>query len=258
MTTLLSWNVNGLRACYGKGALAHLITTHTPDVLFLQETKLQLHQVPPELEHPYGYHAVYACAEKKGYSGVALYTKKAPLQVFTSLNSPQFDAEGRIVGAEFDTYIAFGVYFPNGQQSPQRLRYKLDFYDAFFTYCHSLAVHYQKPLFVAGDFNTAHTAIDLARPKENEQISGFLPIERAWLDRLINEFGYIDTFRMFEQAGSHYSWWSYRGGARSRNVGWRIDYVFASRLAQQRVTDGFILPAITGSDHCPVGVTFTP
>ena len=251
---LVSWNVNGIRACANKGAFSAFLSDVQPEILFVQETKCQPDQVPAELENPQGYFADWHSAERKGYSSVALFTTIKPIQVFKEIGIPEFDKEGRVIGAEYDDFIAFGVYFPNGQQSEERLQYKLSFYEAFFSFCNELKQHYNKPIFVSGDYNTAHHPIDLARPKENEDVSGFLPIERAWLDKLTQEMGYVDTFRSVDSRPEQYSWWTYRARARERNVGWRIDYVFADHDAQSLVADAFILQGIKGSDHCPVGV----
>ncbi len=254
---LISWNVNGIRACFNKGAFFEFLETHDPECLFIQETKLQLDQVPPELENPMGYYCDWSCAEKKGYSGVAIFTKQKPIQIFKEIGMETFDREGRVIGAEFETHIAFGIYFPNGQSSPERLQYKLDFYDALFNYLEELKNFYKKPIFVSGDYNTAHKEIDLARPKENEGISGFLPIEREWLDKIIETHGYVDTFREFVTEPDQYSWWTYRANARQRNIGWRIDYVFSDKDGLAQVSDAYILPEVKGSDHCPVGVTLS-
>ena len=252
---IISWNVNGIRACHNKGAFFEFLNTKNPDIVFLQETKLQLDQVPSDLENPLGYHSDWNCAEKKGYSGVALFTKEKPLQIFKEIGIKEFDSEGRVIGAEYDDFLAFGIYFPNGQMSDERLDYKLNFYQAFFEYCKELQNHYKKPLFISGDYNTAHKEIDLARPKENENVSGFLPIERAWMDKLIDEYKYSDTFRLFNTQADEYSWWTYRARARERNVGWRIDYVLADQLGVSMIQDAFIYQDVKGSDHCPVGIS---
>ena len=254
---LISWNVNGIRACYSKGAFDTFINTHSPDILFLQETKLQEEQIPPALDNPKPYYTAWSCAQRKGYSGVALFSKLKPIQLFTEIGIESFDCEGRVIGAEYERFIAFGIYFPNGQQSEERLTYKLDFYKALFNYLKELENHYQKPIFVSGDYNTAHTEIDLARPKQNEDVSGFLPIERKWIDTIIKDYNYTDTFRQFNKDPEEYSWWSYRAGARQRNVGWRIDYVFANKHSLSLLKNAYILQDIKGSDHCPVGITLT-
>lgn len=251
--TIASWNVNGIRACFNKGNFFDYLDQKEPDILFLQETKAHECDIPPELDHPKGYYTEWFSAEKKGYSSVALFTKIKPIQVFKGFGIERFDKEGRVIGAEFNDFIVFGVYFPNGQMSDERLQYKLDFYDAFFNFTNSL-VNEGKHVLILGDYNTAHKAIDLARPKANENVSGFLPVEREWMDKIIDEFGYVDTFRQFNNEADQYSWWNYRTRARSRNVGWRIDYTFVNHAFKDRLVDAFIQQDVMGSDHCPVGV----
>ena len=251
--TISSWNVNGIRACYNKGTFFDYLDQKDPDILFLQETKAHVSDIPPELDNPKGYYTEWFSAEKKGYSSVAIFTKIKPLHIFKGFGVDRFDAEGRVIGAEFDDFIAFGVYFPNGQMSDERLQYKLDFFDAFFTFTNDLVAS-GKNIIILGDYNIAHKAIDLARPKQNETVSGFLPVERAWMDKIIDDFSYVDTFRQFNQNPEEYSWWNYRTRARSRNVGWRIDYTFVNKALADRVRDAFIQQDVLGSDHCPVGI----
>ena len=191
-------------------------------------------------------------AEKKGYSGTTVLTKTGPENIIHGFGNPKFDNEGRVVMAQYEKFIVFSVYFPNGQKNDERLAYKLDFYRAFFDYCEELRKEGHS-LIICGDYNTAHTEIDLANPKQNEKTSGFLPIEREWLDRIV-EMGYIDTFREFHPEPEQYSWWSYRTRARDRNIGWRIDYVFITEL-KPHLKEAFILSDVMGSDHCPVGIT---
>lgn len=249
----MSWNVNGIRACVNKGAFSEFLDAHAPDILGLQETKISADLITDGLLDAPGYHVVWQSAEKKGYSGVALLTRKKPISVFYGFDNPIFDVEGRVIGADFGDYIFYSVYFPNGQMSPDRLAYKLAFYDAFFAHCNQL-VESGRHVVIGGDYNTAHRPIDLARPKENELISGFLPIEREWLDRII-QMGFVDTFRAFNESPEQYSWWTYRASARARNIGWRIDYVFCNQSFLSNVRDGYILQGVMGSDHCPVGIT---
>ncbi len=250
---LVSWNVNGIRACVGKGALQAFLESHSPDVVGLQETKISEDQLASaELAFP-GYHSVWKSAEKRGYSGVAILTRLKPKAVYYGFDNPLFDVEGRVIGADFGDYIFYSVYFPNGQMNESRLAYKLAFYDAFFSHCNRLVAE-GRHVVIAGDYNTAHRAIDLAHPKENETISGFLPIEREWMDRIV-DMGFCDTFRAFNDAPGQYSWWTYRAGARERNVGWRIDYLFCDHGLMSRVKDAYILQMVRGSDHCPVGIT---
>jgi exodeoxyribonuclease-3 len=204
---------------------------------------------------PDGWHACFAPAERPGYSGVAIYSRRQPDDVQTSLGEPRFDAEGRFILARFGRLRVASIYFPKGsgrERDNSRVPYKLDFYQAVFEEVQRLKR--AGPLLVMGDYNTAHTDIDLARPKSNTKNSGFLPEERAELDRWL-ESGWVDTFRRRNPAAEgHYTWWAQWGDARRKNVGWRIDYVLASPAADRRVRDAFIWPDVTGSDHCPVGV----
>ena len=248
---ILSWNVNGIRAAYKKGFL-DWFTKEKPDILCLQETKAASEQLPAALKEIKGYHAYFCSAEKKGYSGVAIYTKEEPEDLKTGFGIKKFDNEGRIQIADFKSFILFNIYFPNGKASEQRLKYKMDFYDTFLDYADSLKIK-SKNLIICGDINTAHQEIDLARPRENEKISGFLPQERAWIDKFISH-GYIDTFRMFNQKPDHYTWWDLKSRARERNVGWRIDYFFVSENLKKKVRASYMLPDVMGSDHCPIGI----
>ena len=251
---VVSWNVNGLRACARKGFMDFLRRSDA-DLVGLQEVRAFADQLPGEVRQPEGWHTRFSPAERPGYSGVALFSREPAARVDTSLDEPRFDVEGRLQIAAFGRLAVINAYFPKGsgkERDNSRVPYKLDFYRAVFERAEVLGR--RQPVLVIGDYNTAHREIDLARPKDNVKNSGFLPEERAELDRLF-EAGWVDTFRRLhpEEAG-HYSWWSQRGGARARNVGWRIDYVLASPAAIQCVRQAFIWPAVTGSDHCPVGV----
>lgn len=248
---LLSWNVNGIRGAYKKGFLDWLKSA-SPDILCLQETKAAPEQLPPDLRNPEGYTSYWSAAAKKGYSGVAVFSKEEPLRVETSLGERRFDDEGRLIMVQFKEFTLFNVYFPNGKASQERLEFKLEFYDAFLDRLESLRKQNPRLLFL-GDVNTAHQEIDLARPKENEKVSGFLPVERAWIDKAI-AMGYVDTFRAMNLDRVEYSWWDLKSRARDRNVGWRIDYVFATKEAARCVKRAFILTEVMGSDHCPVGI----
>jgi exodeoxyribonuclease-3 len=248
---ILSWNVNGLRAVHKKGFLEWL-RAEGPDILCLQETKAELGQLPEELIDVPGYRAHFASAERRGYSGVASYAKIAPREVRAGFGVKRFDAEGRTQILDYGDFQLYNVYFPNGKASPERLRYKMAFYRAFLKHVDGLRAKGEK-LIICGDVNTAHKEIDLARPKENEGISGFLPEERAWIDKFLAR-GFVDTFRMFNGEPGHYSWWDYKTRARERNVGWRLDYFFVSGNLRQNVRAAYILPEVMGSDHCPVGV----
>ncbi len=252
--TIVSWNVNGIRACVKKGFLEYL-HTDLPDILVLQEIKAMPENLDESVLQPSGYHSVWHSAQRKGYSGVGLLTKIKPLNVVCGLGVEAFDCEGRVIMADYGKFVVFGVYFPNGQMGPHRLAYKLDFYEAFFAMTDDLIAQ-GRHVIICGDYNTAHRAIDLANPKENEKNSGFLPEERAWMDRLESR-GYVDTFRHFYPDTVQYSWWTPRFGARSRNIGWRIDYCLVNQAFLPSVSTAFIQTERLGSDHCPVGITIS-
>jgi exodeoxyribonuclease III len=248
---LLSWNVNGLRAVMQKGFMDFL-GVEAPDLLGLQETKLQADQIPPVLLNPDAYRSYWSHADRKGYSGTALFSRIEPVSVSLEFGHPDFEGEGRVVRADFPKTTFYNVYFPNGQMNETRLQYKLRFYDRFLEQI--LVLRDQgRHVVICGDFNTAHKPIDLKNPKANENTSGFLPIERQWLDKLV-EHGFVDTFRAFDDRPGQYSWWSYLGKARDRNTGWRIDYFFADKAFMPHVKRAFIRQDIFGSDHCPVGI----
>ena len=246
---LISWNVNGIRAVSNKGFL-EWFEKESPDILCLQETKAHPDQLGFELTHPKGYHAYFSSSRvKKGYSGVVTYTKKEPIRVLEGFGVEEFDREGRAVMTEFEDFVLFNVYFPNGKASTERLQYKLEFYEAFLKHIKDLEKEGKNVVF-CGDVNTAHREIDLARPKENEDVSGFLPVERRWIDRVMNA-GYLDSLREFYKEAGLYTWWSLRSGARERNVGWRIDYIFLQEKLKKKLKDAYVMPEVTGSDHCP-------
>lgn len=258
---LLSWNVNGLKAISQKEVLpgvsfSGLLQDEKPDVVSLQETKADRLSVSREMTRIPGYFFYINPAERKGYSGVALYSRTEPESVETGGLGPDFDQEGRIITARFPGFLLMNVYFPNGGASEERLAYKLRFYDAFLTRVKQLDAAGER-IVICGDVNTAHTPLDLARPKENEKVSGFLQVEREWIDQLLSA-GFIDTFRLFHQDGGRYSWWDYKTRARSRNVGWRIDYFFVNNRLKGYVTGAGIRTDILGSDHCPVTLMLTP
>ena len=248
---LLSWNVNGIRAIQKKGFLGWL-EKESPDILCLQETKAHVEQLTKELINPNGYETYWSSGEKKGYSGVALYTKAEPKKTETGFDIKKYDSEGRILITDYDDFILFNIYFPNGQRDQERLNYKLGFYDEFLRYVNDLKDKGRK-IIICGDVNTAHKEIDLARPRENQNTSGFLPIERKWMDKFF-ECGYIDTFRHFVKDGGHYTYWDPVSRARERNVGWRIDYFIISPNLLKNLKSAFILPDVMGSDHCPLGI----
>lgn len=248
---IFSWNVNGLRAVAKKNFF-EWISEESPDVLFLQETKLQDDTLPPELRNIEGYHSYFSHAEKKGYSGTAVYAKNEPDEVIFKLGVDEFDTEGRLIQVNYGRTAMFNIYFPNGQMSEERLDFKLRYYDAALERFEKLRKAGFNVL-ISGDFNTAHNEIDLKNAKANEKYSGFLRIERDWLDRLVAT-GYTDTFRALYPDKVQYSWWSYRFNARKNNTGWRIDYHFVNKEFFPKVKDSYIMNDVFGSDHCPVVV----
>jgi len=251
---ILSWNVNGLRACAKKGFL-DVLESSAADVVGLQEVRAFPEQLPPEVLAPAGWHAEFHPAQRPGYSGVGIYSRQTPTRVETSLGIEEYDIEGRYIQAHFGRMVVISAYFPKGngkERDNSRVPYKLGFYRAVFERIQKLKK--SGPVYVVGDYNTAHQEIDLARPKTNKKSSGFLPEERDEISRWI-EAGWVDTFRATHvDEPDHYTWWRQFGGAKANNVGWRIDYVLASASAAKRVTDAFIWPHIEASDHCPVGV----
>ena len=251
---LISWNVNGLRAAMKKDFLGSFQKLDA-DVVAVQETKLQQAQMGEDMRRIPAYESYWShCEGKKGYSGVGTYSRVAPAAVRCGIGEKRFDAEGRIIEMDFGSFLFFNVYFPNGQMSEDRLQYKLDFYAKFFEYADACRQR-GKCLIICGDYNTAHNEIDLANPKANANTSGFLRIERDWLDRIVAR-DYVDTFRHFHPDTVKYSWWTYRFKARERNIGWRIDYFFVTRnlIQKGRVQDAFIDNDVHGSDHCPIGL----
>lgn len=248
---IYSWNVNGLRAVYKKGFKAW-IEAEEPDVLCIQETKIQEETLNQDLRKIDGYYSYFSFAEKKGYSGVATYTKHKPINVSTGVGIDSFDKEGRILITEFDNFVLYNIYFPNGQRDEERLKYKLDFYDSLLEHWNK-EVENGKKLLICGDYNTAHTPMDIKNAKANEKTSGFLQIERDWIDKFIRS-GYTDTYRHFNPESIEYSWWSNMFKSRERNVGWRIDYHFVSNNLLPNVKSTGILGEVFGSDHCPIMV----
>ncbi len=251
--TLLSWNVNGIRAINKKGFLPWLAEAG-PDILCLQETRAEEWQLPAELAQPTGYRVFWNSSKRKrGYSGTALLTREAPLSVQFGLGLDEFDQEGRTIIAQYPGFTLLNCYFPNGGRDHKRVPFKLAFYEAFLDKCEQLRAQGQ-PIIFCGDVNTAHQEIDLARPQSNKNNTGFLPEERAWLDQVV-EAGYVDTFRHFQpDLAGQYTWWSMVTKARGRNVGWRLDYFFVAAELLEAAAEAFILPEVMGSDHCPVGL----
>ena len=248
---LISWNVNGVRAVVKKGFLDWL-DQEQPDILCLQETKAHVDQLTAEILTDHGYHTFWHSGERRGYSGVATFCKEEPLYVQEGLGIERYDAEGRVLLTEHENFLLYNIYFPNGQKDDERLQYKLDFYDELLPIINE-QVESGNNVVVTGDWNTAHHPIDLARPKQNVNTSGFMSIEREKLDMYV-ENGWIDTFRLFHPEGERYSWWTYRFGARERNVGWRIDYYFVNEGFVDNVEDADIHDEVVGSDHCPVSL----
>lgn len=248
---IYSFNVNGIRAATKKG-LFDWFDEEKPDILCLQETKIQDDQLEDDMRNREGYHSYFSFAVKKGYSGTAVYSKIKPKSIAHGIGIEEFDSEGRIVQVEFDEFTLLNIYFPNGQMNDTRLDYKLRFYDAILEHCEKLRSKGTN-LVICGDYNTAHFPIDLKNPKSNEKRSGFLPIEREWMDKFV-ETGYVDTFRKLFPEKVEYSWWSYRFNARKNNAGWRIDYHFVNKEFFEKVKDAYILGDVLGSDHCPVVV----
>ena len=246
---IYSWNVNGIRAILNKGFLEWVLSV-SPDILCLQETKAFPEQVPGLERDLSGYSMCWNNPSRKGYAGVAIFTKVKPISVETDFGPETFDTEGRALILNYKDLVVINVYFPNGRSNPTRLKYKLDFYNEFLDF---IGTKKDKNIIICGDFNTAHKEIDLARPKANQVYSGFLPVERKWIDKFISS-GFVDTFREKETGPDHYTWWDYKTHARKRNVGWRIDYFFAKKNMLPNIKDSFILSEIKGSDHCPIGV----
>lgn len=248
---LHSWNVNGFRALSAK-AEWDWFARHAGDIVGLQEIKAEESQIPAPHRTPEGRYCWWLAARRKGYSGVAACSRIEPLAVSLELPEPAWQGEGRLIHLEFAAFHYLNVYFPNGQSGDERLAYKLGYYDAFLRYAQDL--RRSKPIVACGDFNTAHKPIDLARPRENENVSGFLPVERAWMDKF-TAHGYVDTFRhVHGDLAGQYSWWSYRMRARERNVGWRIDYFFVSEELTAAIRHAWIETEVKGSDHCPIGL----
>lgn len=249
-----TWNINGIRAAIGKG-LKDWIALESPDVLCLQEIKARPEQLTAEqLDFP-GYEVVWNPGERPGYSGVATLYKQKPLVTTTSLGEPRFDMEGRVVCTHHPGFRLYNVYFPNGQRGQDRVDYKLDFYARLLEICkegHATGEN----IIITGDFNTAHRPIDLRHSKENAKTSGFLPEERAWVDKYL-EHDFVDVYRQLYPERVQYTWWTYISNARQRNVGWRIDYFLVSAKMASLVTDVIVHDQVLGSDHCPVSLIMT-
>ncbi len=245
---IVSWNVNGLRAVLRKNFL-EVLATEDPDVLCVQETKAERENVEPVWPAPYAAH--WNSAVRKGYSGTAIFSKVPPVSVRLGIGAKVHDSEGRVLTAEFADFFLVNVYVPNSGRELLRLGYRQNWDRAFLRFLRGLES--EKPVVVCGDFNVAHTEIDLTNPKANVKNHGFTPEERAGFSKFMKA-GFIDTFRVFEKGGGHYTWWSVMSGARARNVGWRIDYFLISAALRPRLQSAYIRPQVMGSDHCPVGI----
>lgn len=248
---ITTWNVNGYRAVLRKEAL-EWVSEVDPDVLCLQEIKVQLDQISEEEADLPGYQAVWNPAERKGYSGTVTFYKQSPVDVEKGFGEDRFDGEGRVIRTEYPDFYLYNIYFPNGGQENKRVPYKLDFYEHFLHIIDGLHAA-GKQIIITGDFNTAHNEIDLANPKGNENNTGFLPEERAWIDRYL-EHGFVDAFRELYPERVAYTYWTYRFNARKRDVGWRLDYFLVSQPLMDRVADVIVHDQIMGSDHCPVSL----
>ncbi|MES3005678.1 MAG: exodeoxyribonuclease III [Patescibacteria group bacterium] len=248
---IICWNVNGIRAWSKKGSFDWVLS-QKPDIFCLQETKAHPEQLTADILSPKGYVSYFDHARtRKGYSGVAVYTKTAPNKIDYALGVSELDQEGRFLALYFDTFVLINCYFPNGGGAPERLAYKLAYYEAFLKYAEKCRKKGFEIVF-CGDVNVAHNEIDIARPKENMNHVGFLPVERAWVDRVISK-GYVDVFRHFNpDRAAAYTWWDMKSYARDRNIGWRIDYFFISPVLLPKVIDIKIHADIFGSDHCPI------
>lgn len=247
---IISWNVNGIRAIYKRDFL-NWIKKESPDILCLQEIKANSNQLNPELLNPKGYFSYLNSAEKKGYSGVAVFTKKAPIKLISNLGLERFDREGRILELHYPNFILINLYLPHGGRKKENLNYKLRVYSYLLNYLEKMK---DKKVILIGDFNIAHKEIDLARPKQNKNNIMFTKEERTQIDKLI-ALGFIDTFRKFHEKEIKYTWWPYFANARERNLGWRIDYAFSSKRLTSYIKNPFILSKILGSDHCPIKIT---
>ncbi|MCW5212943.1 exodeoxyribonuclease III [Desulfobulbus sp. TB] len=250
----VSWNVNGLRAALKKEpGFIDVLHELDADIFAVQEIKAMPDQLPDEVKNISGYRAYWYPAQKKGYAGVAIFTKKEPKEVMYGLGKEEFDREGRVLTLEFDNFYFITAYFPNSQHGLKRLQYKQDFNKEILHYMDKLAK--KKSVVLCGDLNVAHKEIDLANPKANRKNPGFCPQERAWMDEVISA-GYLDTFRLFNQEPEQYTWWSYRFHARAKNIGWRIDYFVVDSASKDRVCSAAIYDDVLGSDHCPVSIDF--
>lgn len=246
---IISWNVNGIRSVDKKG-FKKWFKEINADIICLQETKAQLEQIPNDLVSPNGYQVFFNSAQKKGYSGVAVYTKPKPLKVEKKLGMRKFDKQGRMLHLKFLKFDLINFYLPQGGRQKENMDYKIETYQRIFKYLKKIK---NRNIILTGDFNVAHDEVDLARPKQNQNNTMFTLKERKQIDKVI-KIGFVDTFRYFYKEGEHYTWWPYFYQARKRNIGWRIDYIFITRELITKVKKAFILSNVQGSDHCPIGI----
>ena len=250
----ISWNVNGIRALEKKG-FNSIINDFNADIVALQETKASPEQLSDQIKNIDGYTSFWHSAERKGYSGVAVYSRQEPLNVLSGIGQQDFDCEGRVLTLEFPTFYFSSIYFPNSAEELKRLDYKIRFNEALQQFALDLAQ--KKSVILCGDFNVAHKPIDLKNPEKNTKNAGYTPEERAWMDRFLDA-GFLDSFRLFNQDPEQYTWWSYRFNARAKNIGWRIDYFCVDAKSRNNIVKADILQSILGSDHCPVSLEYLP
>jgi exodeoxyribonuclease-3 len=251
---IMSFNANGIRSAANKGFFEWMLTQR-PDVLCLQETKAQEHQLAPEVQQLPGYYSYFHDAEKKGYSGVAVYCKREPDRVHIGLGWPDMDAEGRFLQVDFGPLSVISLYLPSGSSSPERQAVKFDFMARFMPVLKKLR-RSRRDYIICGDWNIAHKAIDLKNWRSNQKNSGFLPEERVWMDEVLDKLGWVDAFRVVNQAPDQYTWWSNRGRAREKNVGWRIDYQIVSPRLKEAVRSVAIYKEQRFSDHAPLSMSY--
>lgn len=250
---IVTWNVNGIRAALRKNAFDQ-IWPRRPDVLCLQEVKARPEQLTEEQHQSLRMPFAWNPAERPGYSGVATFYREPPDEIALGMDNSRFDLEGRVIRTRHHDLVLFNVYFPSGQSGQDRIDYKLEFYSCLLDICDEMHKKGEN-LIITGDFNTAHTSIDLKNPKQNQKTSGFLPEERAWVQKYLDH-GFVDIYRFLYPDRAQYTWWTYRSGARLHGVGWRIDYFLVSEALIPRVKDVIIHENVTGSDHCPVEMVF--